>query len=97
MAHVNGSPAGMISAHLHKREVEYTSLWMAPFVRRHGLGDRLVDTVIQWARDQKAGPVILSVKDHNASAIRLYRRQGFHEVEPCPQSDPGSSDQTTSL
>ncbi len=90
IADADGDPAGMVSGGWIDQDVELMSLWVAPFARGQGVGDRLVETVVQWARNQHAPRVILSVKDHNAFAIRLYRRQGFREVGPSPQSEPGS-------
>ena len=56
------------------------SLMFAPFARGRGVGERLVEMVVEWARDQQAPRVVLSVRDHNAPAIRLYCRQGFEAI-----------------
>ncbi|NMP22823.1 GNAT family N-acetyltransferase [Sulfobacillus harzensis] len=90
MADVAGTPAGMVSGAWDAPDVELISLWVAPFARGRGVGDRLVATVVEWARSQHAPRVILSVKDDNVPAIRLYRRHGFHEAGPSEDSKPGS-------
>ncbi|MHB1611079.1 MAG: GNAT family N-acetyltransferase [Sulfobacillus sp.] len=43
-----------------------------------------------WAREQQAPRLVLSVRDHNASAIHLYSRHGFEAIGPSPESEPGS-------
>ncbi len=81
---------GMVSGGWNGSDVELMSLWVRPRARGHGVGDRLVQTVVQWARGQQAWRVVLSVRDHNVSAIRLYRRHGFQAIGPSTESEPGS-------
>jgi ribosomal protein S18 acetylase RimI-like enzyme len=90
VADLNGAPAGMVSGAVNPPDIELISLWVAPFARGKGVGAQLVETVVHWARGQQAARVILSVKTHNIPAIRLYRRQGFIEVGPSQESEPGS-------
>ena len=53
------------------------SMWVAPEVRRSGVGGVLVDAVIDWARSSGVNRLLLDVADHNAPAIALYMRKGF--------------------
>jgi len=53
------------------------SMWVAPEVRRTGLGRELVDLVIAWARDNNIRRIVLDVADANAPAIALYDAMGF--------------------
>ena len=53
------------------------AMWVAPEARRRGLGDGLVRTVIDWAREQGYERLVLDVADDNTAAIRLYERNGF--------------------
>ena len=53
------------------------SMWVAPEVRGQGVGEALIDTVVQWARDSGARRLLLDVGDHNRPAIALYARMGF--------------------
>jgi GNAT superfamily N-acetyltransferase len=53
------------------------SMWVAPEMRRQGIGGALVDAVIGWARANGVSHLLLDVADHNAPAIELYARKGF--------------------
>lgn len=83
-------PVGMVSGNDHPPEVELISMWVAPLARGKGVGDRLVDAVVDWAKVQGALRVVLSVKTGNRRAIHLYQRHQFVEEGPSPESLPGS-------
>jgi GNAT superfamily N-acetyltransferase len=53
------------------------SMWVAPEMRRKGVGAALVDAVIDWARANGVIRLLLDVADHNTSAIALYERKKF--------------------
>jgi len=53
------------------------SMWVSPEVRGQGVGEALIDAVVEWARVSGARRVLLAVGDHNQSAIALYARKGF--------------------
>ena len=53
------------------------SMWVSPEVRGQGVGEALIDAVIEWARVSGARRVLLDVGDHNQPAIALYARKGF--------------------
>lgn len=52
-------------------------MWVDPRVRQSGLGTRLVEAVIGWAKGQGHAKMLLDVANQNAAAIALYRRLGF--------------------
>lgn len=88
---LEGEPVGMVSATAPDAEgaVWLISMWVAPRARGRGVGDEAVRKVRDWARQiHPASLLVLSVKSHNAHAIRLYRRHGFVDVGPSPD-DPG--------
>ena len=60
--------------------VELISMWVAPFARGRGVGDALVNAVIEWAREQQASSVVLGVLEGNERAVAFYRRHGFIPV-----------------
>ena len=45
--------------------------------RRQGIGGRLLDESLRWARESGLHKVDLGVWPHNAAAIALYRSRGF--------------------
>ncbi len=53
------------------------SMWVAPEVRGQGVGEALIDAVVEWARAGGARRLLLDVGDHNRPAIALYARMGF--------------------
>ena len=57
-------------------------------VRGTGLGARLIEAVADWAREQGAATVELSVTTNNDAAATLYARAGFAETGPAaPAAD----------
>lgn len=94
VASADGRPAGMASgSRENATDVELISMWVAPFARGQGVGDRLVEAVIEWAMSQQAWRVILSVRVDNAPAIRLYQRHHFVDAGPSPESNGGWPEQ----
>jgi ribosomal protein S18 acetylase RimI-like enzyme len=55
-------------------------VWVDPAWRARGIGARLVDRVLGWARSWGARSVILAVTETNASAVAFYERLGFVET-----------------
>ncbi len=53
------------------------SMWVAPDVRREGVGRRLIDAVVEWAQSRKMREVKLMVTSVNHGAIAFYERMGF--------------------
>lgn len=90
VATVDTTQAGMVSGNWHGTDIELMSLWVSPFARGQGIGDLLVETVLAWATGQQARRVVLSVRDFNVAAIRLYRRHGFSAIGPSPESEKGA-------
>ena len=78
VAYLDGEPVGMVSGMPHGHCVELTSMWVAPPARGHGVGDALVDAVV----DRADGTVSLMVKESNTAASALYRRHGFLDDGP---------------
>jgi GNAT superfamily N-acetyltransferase len=61
-------------------EVGLYGMWVAPDARDAGLGRRLVEAVLAWARGHGATRVALDAAEHRAPARALYRRCGFVET-----------------
>jgi GNAT superfamily N-acetyltransferase len=67
------------------------SMWVAPPARGKGVGARLVNAVLDWAKRQGHNSVSLWVTDGNAVAERLYERCGFMRtgaVQPVHPDEP---------
>src|SRR5918994_476305 len=76
----NGLDVGMVRCTRDGTSTETAwliSMWVAPEMRRKGVGAALVDAVIDWARSNGVTRLLLDVADHNTSAIALYARKGF--------------------
>lgn len=54
-------------------------MWVDPEYRRKGVGRMLLDTLIDWAREQHAEHMELGVTEGNEPAIALYKRVGFKD------------------
>ncbi len=82
VAEWEAAPAGMASGTSPdgERSVELISMWVAPTARGRGVGDALVESVIEWAREQQASRVALAVFASNERALALYRRHGFLDI-----------------
>ena len=68
---------------------ELVSLWVHPAWRGRGVGDLLVQAVLDWARAQGHRVVRLWVSADNAPAERLYARHGFVRTGACQPVTPG--------
>lgn len=70
--------------------VNIFQMWVAPESRGHGVAAALLRKAIAWAKSRQARFVQLGVNCANASAVRLYLREGFRDVgRPAPLR-PGS-------
>lgn len=87
-AFADGEPAGLVGAfRLPPDPMNLVSMWTHPDHRGKGVGERLVETVIDYAA---GGELLLWVTRGNDNAQRLYERCGFvvtTEVQALP-SDP---------
>ena len=56
------------------------SMWVDAAARGTGVGDGLIDAVIDWARSAGFDRIYLDVADDNEPAIGLYARKGFERT-----------------
>lgn len=66
-----------------------TAMWVDPRFRKQGVGDALVQRVIEWAREAGYGQLFLWVVEGNGSAERLYERNGFRRTGAVQDVRPG--------
>ena len=80
VAVVDGEDVGLVRGardDLQSDAAWLISMWVSPEVRGQGVGETLIDAVVEWARVSGARRVLLDVGDHNQPAIALYARKGF--------------------
>lgn len=73
------------------------AMWVAPEARGCGVGKKLVDTGLAWARRQGALDVELHVSERHPGAKRLYMRCGFTPTGELSPIRPGSPLQAETL
>ncbi len=67
------------------------SMWVAPEVRRLGVGRELVQAVADWGSGWGAQRVVLWVTTVNEGAQRFYERIGFRVLSDGPEAESGRS------
>lgn len=78
VASLDGSDVGMLSGIQEAPgTVEVISVWVSPLARGQGVGDALLEALLEWAADGGAHRAMLTVTEHNVAAQRLYERVGF--------------------
>jgi GNAT superfamily N-acetyltransferase len=86
IAYDDDSPVGMVAGKTDAEGAnELISMWVAPEVRRRGIGTELIEEVIAWNGDQ---PLSLRVIDGNTAAISAYESHGFAMLD-CDADDEG--------
>lgn len=83
LAEVDKEPVGLAWGRIEKSNPSVANLyqmWVAPGYRRLGVGQMLLDAVIDWARTANASYLNLGVTFGDNPAMRLYKRTGFEPV-----------------
>ena len=78
LAYVDNRLAGQIL--VHENWNRYAIIWdiaVNPPFRRQGVGSRLIEQAIAWARERHLPGVMLETQNINVAACRLYERCGF--------------------
>jgi ribosomal-protein-alanine N-acetyltransferase len=83
-ATTGGRLAGFIMSRLIEDEAEILSVAVAGAWQGRGLARRMLDLHLRTLAGFGARAVFLEVDEHNAPAIRLYRRAGFADVARRP-------------
>jgi ribosomal-protein-alanine N-acetyltransferase len=61
-------------------ELEVANFAVSPAYRRKGIGERIMERILVEARERGCKSIILSVRESNLAAIKLYTKFGFIEV-----------------
>jgi ribosomal-protein-alanine N-acetyltransferase len=65
-------------------EAHILNLCIDPRHRSQGYGARLLDDMLTLAKGARVDQVFLEVRPSNETAIRLYRKKGFHQIASRP-------------
>lgn len=57
--------------------LDATGMWVAPHARGRGLGERLIEAIVEWGLARGAERMEFAVTETNEVAIALYQRLGF--------------------
>jgi ribosomal protein S18 acetylase RimI-like enzyme len=92
VAEIEGRVVGMaaLGDSISGRAAEITSVWVDPGSRGRGVGDGLMEAVLEAARTAAYSEVRLWVTEGNTAAERLYARHGFvrsGDVKPVGEDD----------
>jgi GNAT superfamily N-acetyltransferase len=77
VAESGGGFLGMARGRVHGADGGLYGMWVAPEARGAGLGRRLVEAVVGWARTRALGALGLDVSEERIPAVALYRACGF--------------------
>lgn len=69
--------AGLAVCRILSEEAEIITLGVLPNCRQSGIGSRLVEAMLEEARQQGVRKMFLEVGEHNAVAKALYDKHGF--------------------
>ncbi len=72
--------AGYIGAHNVLGEVYITNVAVFKEFRRQGIAQRLIENLLETAKNENAEFVTLEVRKSNSPAISLYEKTGFEKV-----------------
>lgn len=88
VARMGRDDVGVASLIAEGEGAEIISMWVQPQVRGHGVGDALMERLVEKAEELFPDtPLQLAVKSWNAPAQRLYERHGFRPAGPNPEDD----------
>ncbi|MDX1508650.1 MAG: ribosomal protein S18-alanine N-acetyltransferase [Woeseiaceae bacterium] len=65
-------------------EAHILNLCVDPAHRAHGYGESLLDEILGRARAADVKEIFLEVRPSNETAIKLYKKKGFHQVANRP-------------
>ena len=83
-----GAAVGMVFVHRIRPDAcEVKRLFVLPRTRGSGLGRALIREATEAAREMGARALYLDTTAFMEAAHRLYRAEGFVEVEPYPESE----------
>ena len=76
----DGKPCGYTVLMMGSDDAELLNIAIAKAYQRKGMGRRMLESLMQIARDRKMSRILLEVRASNPAAIALYRLAGFREI-----------------
>lgn len=85
VAEENGKIAGYVGSQSVLDAADVMNLAVSPTYRRQGVGQALVENLVEHLQKNKVIALLLEVRVSNASAIALYEKLGFVQVGRRPK------------
>ena len=82
VARRDGVAVGCVAVRLYRDYSDVKRLYVADSQRGTGLGRRLMETILETARDKGLGLLRLETGIHNHASLALYHRLGFQPRGP---------------
>lgn len=61
-------------------QLEITNIVVRKSYRKHGIGNKLLEVLINMAMESNKNEIILEVNNKNLAAIKLYEKNGFKNI-----------------
>ena len=85
VAEVDGVVAGYVGSQTVLDASDMMNLAVSPDYRRQGIGQALVEALVEYLRENKVLALLLEVRVSNTPAIALYESLGFVQVGRRPK------------
>lgn len=92
VAEEDGCTLGYAGMHVVCGEGYIDNIAVFPEARRKGVARQLINSLIEWLREQEGAFLTLEVRPSNAAAVSLYRSLGFQEVGRRPHFYTGPTE-----
>ncbi|MBE7010287.1 MAG: ribosomal-protein-alanine N-acetyltransferase [Ruminococcaceae bacterium] len=87
-----GEPVAYMGLWKIADEGHITNVAVHPDHRRRGLAQQLIQSFLNWGKEEHLSLLTLEVREHNLAAIRLYEGFGFEQVGRRPLYYEGKED-----
>jgi GNAT superfamily N-acetyltransferase len=90
-AEVQGAVVGMAGVFIVEGHAELVAMWIAPDMRRHGVGQQVVNAAVAWASQVGAHEICTEFAEGNDQAQRFYAACGFEPTAETRPLRPGAA------